>query len=127
VAIRDKLRTNVQPLLEPGETIQSVFPAQSGLSPYFMFITYLLMFWVKYVIIAATDRRILVLKASPLRTTAPKEIIASFPRETTLGPVSGLWGKVNLGGTTYWVHRRFHNDVEAADAAAAPATAPTTA
>ena len=123
MAIRDKLATNVQPFLEPGENLQSVFPAQSGPNPYLLFLTYLLFFWMKYLVVAVTDRRILLLKASALATTKPKEVVDTFPRETRLGPVSGLWGTVNLGGMKVYVHRRFHKDVEAADAAAPAASA----
>jgi hypothetical protein len=124
VAIRDKLQRNVQPYLEPGETVQAVFPATGGLTPYFLFLTYLLFFFMKYVIVAVTDRRILLLQASMWATTKPKGVLGVFPRETRLGPVSGLWGKIDLGGTTYHVHRRFHRDVQAADAAAAAPAQP---
>jgi hypothetical protein len=127
MAIRDKIATNVQPQLEPGETLQAGFPAQSGMSPWLLPITgYLAAFFLcKYVIIVVTDKRIAVFKASPLATTKPKELFATFPRDTTLGPVSGIWGKLDLGGTRYYVHKRFHKDVEqsnAGSAAAAPAT-----
>ena len=118
MAIRDKLEQNVQPHLEPGETVQAAFPATGGLSPWFLVLTYLFFFLMKYVIVVATDRRILLLKASILGTTKPKEVLGTFPRETKLGPVSGIYAKINLGGTTYYVHRRFHGDVKAADAAA---------
>ena len=122
MAIRDKLRQNVQPYLEPGETVQAVFPATGGLSPYFLALSYLLFFWIKYVIVVATDRRILLLRASKLAITKPQELLGTFPRETPLGPVSGLYAKINLGGTRYYVHKRFHEDVKAADAAAPAAT-----
>jgi hypothetical protein len=128
VAIRDKISRNVQPHLEPGETLQGAFPAQGGVNPYLAMLTgYLIfLFLAKYVIVAVTDRRIAVFKASSLATAKPKELVGSFPRETRLGPVSGLWGKVELGGTRYYVHRRFHKDVVAADSApAAAAPAPT--
>ena len=115
MAIRDKLQRNVQPYLEPGESVQAVFPAQGGVSPYFLLLTYLLFFWMKYVIVVVTERRILLLKTNML-ATKPKELIGTFPRQNRLGPVSGLWGKIDLGGTRYFVHRRFHRDVEAADA-----------
>jgi hypothetical protein len=127
VAIRDKIRKNAEPFLEPGETIQAVFPAQGGVNPYFLFLTYLVFFAMKYVVVVATDRRILVLKTSMWRTTKAREVVGAFPRETRIGPVSGLYGKFELGGARYWVHRRFHKDVQAANAAAtpaAPATAP---
>lgn len=126
VAIRDKISKNVQPHLEPGETLQAAFPAQGGAHPYLLILTgYVLFFWLaKYVIVAVTDRRIALFKASALATTKPKELIGSFPRETRFGPVSGVWAKIELGGTRYYVHRRFHKDVEAADAAAGAVAAP---
>ncbi len=123
MGIRNKLEKNVQPHVEPGETLQAAFPAQGGLNPWLIVFTgYLIFMWLaKYVIVAVTDRRILVFKASPLATTKPKELLGTFPRETRFGPVSGIFGKIELGGTKYYVHRRFHKEVEAADAA--PATA----
>jgi hypothetical protein len=124
MAIRDKIHKNVQPYLEPGETIQAAFPATGGLSPWLVIITYLFFFLMKYVIVVATDRRILLLKASAMGTTKPKEVLGTFPRETRLGPVSGIYAKINLGGTQYYVHRRFHGEVNAADAASASAPAP---
>lgn len=126
MAIRDKVSKNVQSQLEPGETLQAAFPAQGGVSPYLLMLTgYLLFFWLaKYVLVAVTDRRIALFRASALATTKPKELLGSFPRETRLGPVSGLWGKIELGGTRYYVHRRFHRDVEAADAHPGAAAAP---
>jgi hypothetical protein len=42
------------------------------------------------VIVAVTDRRMLLLKASALDTTKPKELLGTFPRETRLGPFSGI-------------------------------------
>ena len=124
MAIRDKLEKNVQPFLDPGETVQATFPATGGLSPWFVVLTYLFFFLMKYVIVVATERRILLLKASMLGTTKPKEVLGTFPRETKLGPVSGIYGKIELGGTTYYVHRRFHGEVKAADASAGAAAVP---
>lgn len=123
MGIRKKLEKNVQPHLEPGETLQAVFPAQGGINPWLIVFTgYLIFMWLaKYVIVAVTDRRILVFKASPLATTKPKELLGTFPRETRFGSVSGIFGKIELGGTRYYVHRRFHKEVEAADAAPASA------
>jgi len=81
--------------------------------------------FAKHVVIAVTDRRIAVFKADALTGTKSKELLASYPRETRLNRTRGLWGKIELGGARYWVHRRFKKDVAAADAAegaAAPAT-----
>ena|SRR5713226_396461 len=119
MAIRDKLVRNAQPYLEPGETVQAAFPATGGANPYLLFLTgFLLFFWMKWVIVAVTDRRILLLKASMLATTKPKELLGAFPRDTQLGPVSGIYGKIHLGGVRYFVHRRFHGDIKAVNAAA---------
>src|SRR3972149_3224538 len=99
MAIRDKISKNVQPHLEPGETLQACFPAQAGINPYLAILTgYLLLLLAKYVVVAVTDRRIALFKASALATTKPKELLGSFPRETRLGPGSGGWGELGLGG-----------------------------
>jgi hypothetical protein len=53
-------------------------------------------------------------------------LLGTFPRDTRFGKVSGIFGKIELGGTKYYVHKRFHKEVEAADAAsttAAPVSA----
>ena len=34
-----------------------------------------------------------------------------------MGPLSGLWARTEFTGEKMWVHKRFHKDVEAADAA----------
>jgi hypothetical protein len=124
MALRDKLRRNAEPRLEQGETVQAVFAAQTGPSPYFLFLSYIFFFWMRYVVVAATDRRIVVFKSSVWRPSTVGEPIETFSRETRLGPPGGgLWHKLELGGTRYWVHRRFFKDVRAADEAA-PAPAP---
>ncbi len=92
--------------------------AQTGPSPWLGVLTYLFFFFVKYVLIVATDRRVLVVKSGMWSQAGAKEILATFPRETRVGPVQGtVWGRIELGGTRYWVHRRFFRDVEAADSA----------
>ena len=117
MAIREKLQQRTAPFLEAGEEGRQVFMAQSGPSPFFALISY----WVvlvagQYVIGVVTDQTIVVLKASKLRPSVPKSVLLRLPRTTPLGPVSGLWGKIELGGARYWVHKRFHKDIEAADA-----------
>jgi hypothetical protein len=119
MALREKLRERVQPLLEPGEQIQAVFLAQTGPNPNFMFLTWLVLFWTKYNVAAVTDKRIAVFRASRMAPSKPRELAASYPRESKLGDSSGaLWGSFELDGTKYWVHRRFRKDVRAADDAA---------
>ena len=129
MGIRDQIQKNASKLLEPGETIQAVFSAQTGPNPNYAFITWLVAFFAKYVTIIATDRRILLVKSSIWRRSAVGDIMETYPRETKLGPASGrLWSKIELGGNSYWVHRRFSKDVEAADARlGTPATQSVTA
>jgi hypothetical protein len=46
----------------------------------------------------------------------PKGIIAKLPRDTRIGPVSGLiWGRTSINGERVWIQRKFFRDVEAAD------------
>jgi hypothetical protein len=114
MALRDKLRERCLPHLENGETIEQVFLAQTGPSPYWLFLTYLVCFWTKYRIVAVTDRSIAVFDAGIWSPAKPKRLWARLPRETPLGPVSGLWGKISLNGVTHHVHKRFHKDIAAA-------------
>ncbi len=116
MALRDKLRERCQPLLEPGEKIEQIFLAQAGPSPYWLFLTYLMFFWTKYQIIAITDRNLVVFGASAMNPAKPRGLQARLPR-TRLGPLSGLWAKIVLDGKRHFVHKRFHKDVAAADAA----------
>ncbi|HEX4431638.1 MAG TPA: hypothetical protein VHZ96_20380 [Frankiaceae bacterium] len=118
-SLREKLAERAGPYLEPGEQVRQVFMAQAGPNPYWSFLTYLIYFKVKPRIIVVTDGRILVLPAgrmAPGKPT-PGQPIAVLPRQTPIGPVSGLWSAINLGGEKLWAHKRFHKDVAAADAA----------
>jgi len=127
MALRDKLRERAQPFLEPGERIEQVFIAQAT-SPWWviplvliaivpgLLLYYALVF--KPVVVAVTDRAIVVLGASHW-TMKPRSILTRLPRATRIGPVSGIQARVELNGHHYWIHRRFHRDVNTADAAVA--------
>jgi hypothetical protein len=123
MGVRAKIAKNVQPYLEEGETLQAGFPAQGGINPWLLVFTgFIIFIWfAKFMIVAVTDRRILLFKASPLVTGKPKELVATFPRETKFGATKGVFGKIDLGGTRYYVHKRFRKDLETADAAPSPA------
>jgi hypothetical protein len=122
--IRNKFRKKIEPRLEPGETLQQVFLAQTGPNPYWLFLTYLVFFRIRYWAFAVTDRRILVFRTGFWKPSDVKDLMATFPRETRFGPVSGLWSRIEMGGTRYWVHKRFQKDVEEADAALSTGAAP---
>ena len=117
MALRDKLRTNAAPLLQPGETIQAVFCAQT-VSQYFALIS----FWIiilsdAYRVVVVTDRRIMVCKSGRFTISPVKGIETEVPRSTRLGEPSGLWWPCTTLGRKLYVNRRFHNDVRQADAA----------
>ena len=114
MALRDKLVARSQPLLPPGSRIKYTFVCQTGPSPWFFLLTYLTIFWISYRIVCVTDDAIYVLRSSKL-TFQPRELVATLPRQTQLGPVSGFWARIDLMGERHWVNKRFHKDIEAAD------------
>ena len=115
VALRDKLARRSVPYLEPGEQIQAVFLAQSGPSPYFILLAFIIiLIGARYAVVVVTDRAIVVFRAGVFTPSFPKRVVARLPRGTWLGDPSGLWGKIQLD-RRYWVHKRFHKDVRAAN------------
>lgn len=77
------------------------------------------MFWIQYHCVAVTAEAIHVWDGPRLWGGAkPVAIVATLPRQTRLGPVSGPWGQFRLLGDRYWVKRRFHVEISAADAEA---------
>jgi hypothetical protein len=115
MALRDKLAERARPYLEPGEQIQSVFCAQSGPSPYWAFLSAWIMILTNgYVVVVATDRSIIVLKAGRFTPTKPKSLRLRGPRNVWFGAPTGLWGQIQLD-QRYWVHKRWHKDVVLAD------------
>jgi hypothetical protein len=120
VALQDKLKERVRPLLEPVEEVQEAFPARTGPNPNWLLLTWLTNFFAKYWIVAATNRGTIVFATPSLfKSTTPSEIEARFPAETVLGPTSGgLFARLNvsIADQPLWVHRRFFKDVDRADA-----------
>jgi hypothetical protein len=117
MALRDKLRQRAQPFLEPDEKIEEIFPAQAG-SPWMVGLGggIAMLLFGKPRDVAVTDRAVVVLRQSKL-TATPKEVLTRLPRTTQIGPVKGIWAKTALDGQKIYVHRRFHKDVNEADAA----------
>jgi len=118
MAIRDKLRENAAHLLQPGETIQAIFPAQTT-SAYFALISvWIILLTNAYRVVVVTDRRILVCKSGRFRATPVKDILRELPRGTRIGEPGGLWWRSDTDslGERLYIHRRFHSDVRAADA-----------
>ena len=119
MALRDKLRANAAHVLQPGENIQSVFCAQTT-SQYFALISYwIILLSNAYRVVVVTDRRILVCSSGRLRMTPVKEVLREVPRNTRIGPPSGLWWRCETLGEKLCINKRFHKDVNAADGVAA--------
>lgn len=117
MAIRDTLQANVQPHLQPGEQIQSVFCGQTT-SQYFALVSiWIIIISNAYRVVAVTDRRILVFRSGRFRMTPVKALERELPRQTRIGPASGLWWRCESLGPKLYIHKRFHKDVTAADAA----------
>ncbi len=116
MAIRDKFRENAVHVLQEGETIQATFGAQTA-SPYWALLSY----WIiiirnSYRVVIVTDRRIVVCRSGRFRVTPVNAVVGEFPRATRIGPATGLWYKCETLGERLYIHKRYHKDVEAADA-----------
>lgn len=115
MAIRDKIRANAAPVLQPGEEIQVVIPAQT-VSQYFALIS----IWIIVAsnalrVIVVTDRRILLCRSGRIRQSPVGEVLAELPRQTLIGPAHGLWYRTDALGQRLYINRRFHKHVAAAD------------
>jgi hypothetical protein len=121
MALRDKLRERVQPLLEPGEQVQEVWWAQTGPNPNIGFLTWYVFFFARYWICAATNQGMVIFRVKGQRSYRPESVAQRLPRGTHMGPLTGaLWSKaaVTMDGKPLYIARRFYRDVERADAAA---------
>jgi hypothetical protein len=122
MAIRDAMRASAAQFVEPGETIQGVFGAQTASPMMAPLIGWLIVLIVnRYRIVAVTDRRILVLDAGKWSQRKALSVEAVLPRSTVLGPPTGLWSKIETPGAKIYVRRFFYKDIKAADSAIAPA------
>lgn len=124
MALRDKIRANAEHVLQPGEVIQAVIPAQT-VSPYFALITYwIIVFSNAYRVIVVTDRRILVCRSGRLTITPVGQVEREAPRSTRIGPGSGVWYKTESLGEPLYIARRFFKDIAEADASGAAGPGP---
>lgn len=115
------MKTNAQPWLEPGEQVQAIFGAQTRNQWFFLVTGLILAFMNYYVVVVVTDRRIVVGRSGRLTSTKFEEVLETLPRQTRIGPASGLWWKCRtLGPQQYYVHNRFHYDIALADSLLAP-------
>jgi len=118
MALRDKMLSSSAQYLQPGETAEAVFGAQTT-SQYLFLLTGMIGFLImnSYRIVVVTPQRILVLDAGKMTMSKARGVITELPRSTRLGPPSGVWHTVPATGEKLRVHRRFFKDIETADAA----------
>jgi hypothetical protein len=122
MALRDAMRASAAQFLNPGETIQAVFGAQTG-SPLVRGIggafgligALAVSAFNDYRIVAVTDQRILVLDAGTWNMKKARDVVEVLPRATRLGPATGVWHSIKLASGKLYVHRRFYKDMDVAD------------
>jgi hypothetical protein len=121
MAVRDVMRASAAQFVEPGETIEQVFGAQTASPLTAPLIGSLIALIInRYRIVAVTERRILVLDAGKWTQRTARAVVSELPRSTRLGPTSGLWFKIETPAGKIHVRRYFYKDVNAADSAIAP-------
>lgn len=117
---RNKVTAVAQPALESGEQIVAVVgQAQTGPTPWFFLLTWLIAFWIRYWGLVLTDRRLIFVKCSSF-TGGPRSVDHSVPRDQVrvleYKPPK-VWGKLVLqtGSETLKVnvHRISRDDVNA--------------
>jgi len=125
--IREKLTRNAQRLLEPGETIQSAFPASTWVPVLRSTLVPLLTKSLRAIV--ATDKRILICLAGKFRMTQVNEVLAELPRWTTIDTVpqtvkaSGqtmTWFRTTSFGETLFISPGFYPDVDFTNVTAPP-------
>jgi hypothetical protein len=122
LALRDSMRNSAAPYLQPGETVQAVFGAQTA-SQWLAALTGIFVFLGlnRYRIFVVTPARVLVLDAGKVSMKKARGVVAELPRSTRLGPGAGLWHVIPAGDEKLRVHRRFFKDLETADSQATAA------
>jgi hypothetical protein len=116
MTIRDSMRSSAAAYLRPGECVQAVIGAQTASQWVAMLGGFLLFLgFNRYRILAVTPDRIVVLDAGKLNLRKARGVVTELPRAIRLGPGSGQWHQVKVGGETLRVHRRFYADLDFAD------------
>ena len=98
--------------------MRQAFIGQAAPNFWYFIVTYLtgLMLWNTYRCVVVTDEAIYVLDSTRWSGGGkPRALVGLMPRKTRLGPVSGRWAEVDLLGERHWVHKRFHDQIRAAD------------
>ncbi|WP_419931607.1 hypothetical protein [Candidatus Poriferisodalis sp.] len=137
--------------LSQGDHLHALVPAQGGLHPFSMlvigvaalagivltvnlpwlqislisttvFATAAVLTMSRYRLLALTDADIVVMRTRALRPAKPVELLSRIERVAPFDIRGSAWGQIVVGDEKLWVHRRYHNHLDDADArlAAAP-------
>ena len=109
MSMADKIKSNAQAHVQPGEQIQGAFAGQRTVRNK--------LGDGGYRCVVATDRRFLVFQSGSFSQTTLKDLISEEPRAVRLGEPSGIWHTVTLGEETMKVNRRYFDQIRAIDAA----------
>ncbi|GAB3499734.1 hypothetical protein GCM10027572_35840 [Flexivirga lutea] len=109
MSMADKIKSNAQPHLQPGEQTHGAFAGQRTVRNR--------LGEGGYRCVIATDRRFLVFQSGSFSQTTLKRQIAEAPRGIQLGEPEGLWHTVTIGDETMKVNRRYFDQLRAIDAA----------
>jgi hypothetical protein len=122
MALRESMRESASSYVRPDEQIQAVIGAQTATQYVAAFAGIFFFLGLnRYRILVATPDRILVLDAGKFSMKNARGLVAELPRNTRLGPASGIWHVIPVNGEKLRVHRRFFKDIEIADTAQASA------
>jgi hypothetical protein len=115
---RPDLVARSAPFLPAGSVIRQAFIYQTAPHFSYFLLTYTLGVtrWNRYGCVAVTEEAIYVLESLKRSAGArPARLLGTMPRRTRLGPASRVWTEMDLLGVRCWVHRRFRDQIAAAD------------
>jgi hypothetical protein len=97
--------------------VRQAFGGVTGVNPNLNILFFRPLYWLlaRHRIVAVTRENMYVLSASYWFRWRAKRLIRVVPRQTRLGPPSGVYTRLDVGGETIWVHARFHSEIAAAD------------
>lgn len=109
MSMADKIWSNAEDHLDPGEQIQGAFAGQTTVRNR--------LGDGGYRAVVATDRRFLVFRSGSFSQTVLKELIEEAPRDQRLGEPAGVFCELTVGQQTMKVNRRYFDQIRAIDAA----------
>lgn len=117
IAVRDKIRENAAPYLQPGEQIQAAYAGQTFSQYWALLSVLILLIKNGYRAVVVTDRRIIVFNTGKFSQAVVKNVVRELPRATVVGPATGLWYRTEALGERLYFNKRFHKDINGADGA----------